>query len=161
MIKVKSIRYYDRDFLAAIYHDELVFFGLKSQSINALKKDFPNESIVEADSGFELIEQQLYEYAQGLRKVFDIPLYISGTDFQKSVYDVLREVKYNEVISYTELARRLGDEKKVMAVANAIGKNRHLILIPCHRIISKNGSLGGFSAGLDLKEVLLKHERSE
>ena len=160
MVIIKSVLYYDREFLMALYEGKLAYFGLKDKAINILHMDFPNDEIVESDEGFESVEQQFQEYYQGLRKVFDIPLYISGTEFQKSVYEVLLGVKYNEIISYTELAMRLGDDKKVRAVANAIGKNRHLIIIPCHRIISKDGSMGGFSAGLDLKEVLLKHERS-
>jgi methylated-DNA-[protein]-cysteine S-methyltransferase len=160
MVSVKSFTYNNWEFLMALYDGELAYFGLKSAADEILKKDFPKDEIVEVNDGFALIETQLQAYFDGNLKVFDIPLYISGTSFQKAVYKVLSDVKYKEVISYTELARRVGDVKKVRAVANAIGKNRHLIVIPCHRIIAKDGSMGGYSGGLDLKEVLLNIERS-
>ena len=158
MLKVKEIDLWNRLFIIASKDDRLAYFGIKDHALRDLTKDFPKDEIVECDEGFEAFEQQLGSYIEGTLKEFTVPLYMSGTPFQKEVYEELYKVPFGETISYSELADRVGDVRKVRAVANAVGKNRHLIIMPCHRIISKDGSLGGFSAGLDLKEILLKHE---
>ena len=83
-----------------------------------------------------------------------------GTPFQLSVWHALSEIPYGETRSYQDIANRIGRSKAVRAVANAIAKNPILVLIPCHRVIRKDGKVGGFSAGIEFKRMLLEHERT-
>ena len=105
-------------------------------------------------------KKQLSEYFQGTRKIFDLPLAPEGTPFQLSVWNVLRKIPYSKTISYSEEARRAGSAKAVRAVGSANGKNPLPIFIPCHRVISTNGTLGGYSGGLYNKQFLLTLESS-
>ena len=102
---------------------------------------------------------QLQEYLSGTRTFFQVPLDLSGTDFQKCVWNALLEIPYGSKICYSALARKIGRPDAVRAVAGAVGKNPCLILIPCHRVLGKDGSLTGFSAGLEIKKQLLDLER--
>ncbi len=104
--------------------------------------------------------KQLEEYFQHKRKDFSLPLAPSGTDFQKKVWNILKEIPYGQVVSYKEISRRLGNEKQIRAAANANGRNPILIFIPCHRVIGSNGTLTGYSGGLDKKKKLLEIEQS-
>lgn len=88
----------------------------------------------------------------------DVPLDIRGTAFQTRVWKLLLSVREGEVVSYTELARRLGEPKAVRAVASACGRNRIAVLIPCHRVLRSDGSLGGYRWGLNRKQQLLEKE---
>ena len=90
----------------------------------------------------------------------DVPLDIRGTAFQTRVWKLLLSVREGEVVSYTELAKRLGEPRAVRAVASACGRNRIAVLIPCHRVLRSDGSLGGYRWGLDRKQQLLEKERS-
>ncbi|MGR9107990.1 MAG: methylated-DNA--[protein]-cysteine S-methyltransferase [Gammaproteobacteria bacterium] len=101
---------------------------------------------------------QLGEYFAGMRRSFDIPVILKGTDFQLSAWSVLREIPYGRTLSYEEQAIRLGGKEKVRAVGRANGTNPVPILIPCHRVIGKNGSLTGFGGGLEVKKFLLDLE---
>lgn len=101
---------------------------------------------------------QLNKYFKKELKIFDIPIKPSGTPFQKKVFSELLKIPYGSTISYQELAKRVGNEKASRAVANANGKNPIAIIIPCHRVIAKNGSIGGFNSGVDIKKELLKLE---
>jgi methylated-DNA-[protein]-cysteine S-methyltransferase len=103
--------------------------------------------------------RQLDEYFNGGRKEFTLPLRPEGTPFQKSAWEELIKIPYGTVISYGEQARRMSKEKAVRAVGGANGKNKIVIVIPCHRVIGKDGSLTGFGAGMDRKQWLLEHER--
>ena len=103
--------------------------------------------------------RQLGEYFAKMRVEFDLPLATEGTPFQRSVWRVLREIPYGATISYGELARRVGNPKASRAVGSANGKNPLPIVIPCHRVIASDGTLGGFGGGLPAKEALLALER--
>lgn len=103
---------------------------------------------------------QLQQYFDGDRKVFTIKLAPSGTDFQKKIWNLLQNVQFGKSMSYLRLSQSYGDPKAIRAAASANGKNPILILIPCHRIISKDGGLGGFSAELWRKQWLLNHEQN-
>ena len=102
--------------------------------------------------------KQLKEYFEGSRKDFDFPFKLQGTEFQKIVWEFLLNIPYGEMLSYKEVAKGIRKEKSVRAVANAIGANKLLILVPCHRVIGTNGTLTGFRAGLKRKEYLLNLE---
>ncbi|MBQ9851352.1 MAG: methylated-DNA--[Ruminiclostridium sp.] len=107
---------------------------------------------------FEMARRQLEEYFAGVRQNFDLPLDPGGTDFQRRVWRALLDIPYGKAISYKELARRVDRPKGFQAVGQANGKNPLPILIPCHRVIAADGSLGGYSAGLDRKGFLLELE---
>ncbi|WP_232326020.1 methylated-DNA--[protein]-cysteine S-methyltransferase [Spirosoma montaniterrae] len=101
---------------------------------------------------------QLTEYFAGTRQTFDFKLNPAGTPFQQRVWHALLEVPFGTSLSYLTLARRLGDEKAIRAVAAANGKNPLWIVVPCHRIIGSDGSLTGYAGGLWRKQWLLEHE---
>jgi len=103
--------------------------------------------------------RQLREYFAGKRTGFDLPLAPRGTEFQRSVWRQLQEIPYGETISYGELARRVGNPKASRAVGSANGANPLPIVIPCHRVIAGNGTLGGFGGGLPMKQTLLALEQ--
>ena len=104
-------------------------------------------------------EKQLEQYFNGKRKTFDIPLKPIGTNFQLSVWNELKKIPYGKTISYQQLAVRVGDKKKSRAVGNANGKNPIPIIIPCHRVIRKNGEIGGYGGGIKIKRELLELEK--
>jgi AraC family transcriptional regulator of adaptative response/methylated-DNA-[protein]-cysteine methyltransferase len=106
-----------------------------------------------------LTVNQLSDYFEGNRKEFDIPLIMTGTDFQRSVWERLLKIPYGETRSYQELANELGNAKSVRAVGTANGFNKMSIVIPCHRVIGSNGHLVGYGGGLKRKRWLLDHER--
>lgn len=103
--------------------------------------------------------QQLTDYFNGQRAVFDLLLNPQGTDFQKRVWKELLNVPFGRTVSYLDLSRRLGDEKAIRAVAAANGKNPIWLIIPCHRIIGTDGSLTGYSGGLWRKKWLIEYEK--
>lgn len=106
------------------------------------------------------IEEELRLYFQGKLREFLTPIQLAGTAFQKAVWTALRRISYGETRSYAEIAASIGRPLAVRAVGNANGKNPFSILIPCHRVIQKDGKLGGYSAGLERKKWLLEHENS-
>lgn len=106
----------------------------------------------------EVLKIQLGEYFAGERRVFDLPLHEPGTPFQERVWAALREIPCGETRSYGELARALGDPAAVRAVAQANGRNRIAILVPCHRVIGADGGLGGYGGGVWRKRRLLEIE---
>lgn len=105
------------------------------------------------------LKSELDAYFQGKLKMFTVPLNPHGTPFQKSVWKILQTIPYGEQISYTQEAMKLNHPKAVRAVANANGKNPIPILIPCHRVIAKDGGIGGYSGGILKKAFLLELER--
>ncbi len=102
--------------------------------------------------------RQLREYFAGDRRDFDLPLQLSGTEFQVSVLEALQDIPYGETTSYGEIARRIGRPRAVRAVGAANGRNPLPIVVPCHRVIGSDGDLTGFGGGLDTKEALLRLE---
>ena len=123
-----------------------------------LANEFPGKS--EKDEVFHLFKNQILEYLSGTRKNFDhIDLLdLGGTDFQKSVWKALLEIPYGQTSSYKQIANLIGNPKAMRAVGTACGNNPFLIIIPCHRIVKSDGSLGGFAYGSEVKKKLLKLE---
>ena len=101
---------------------------------------------------------QLSQYFAGKRKNFDLPLRFGGTAFQHAVWEALRDIPYGESRTYGQIAAAIGRPRAVRAVGRAIGSNPISILVPCHRVIGKDGTLTGFGGGLAVKEQLLKGE---
>jgi len=108
----------------------------------------------------ERLRKELNEYFQGERQEFTLLLAARGTPFQDKVWQQLRRIPYGQTISYDELARRVGQPTAQRAVARANGMNYVAILIPCHRVIGKDGSLTGYGGGLWRKRLLLELERT-
>ena len=104
------------------------------------------------------VQRQLDQYFQHQRRTFDLPLNPMGTDFQKQVWQQLRQISYGQTWSYGELAQSLGQPTAARAVGAANGRNPIAIIIPCHRVIARNGKLTGYAGGVDRKQWLLSHE---
>lgn len=104
--------------------------------------------------------QQLSDYFDGTRKTFELTLDMSGTPFQSAVWHRLSEIRFGETRTYTEHAKRCGNEHAVRAVGTAIGRNPISIIVPCHRVIATSGALTGYAGGLERKHFLLTHEAS-
>ena len=104
--------------------------------------------------------QQTTEYLKGERKEFDLPLRMKGTDFQIRVWNALLDIPYGETRSYKQIAEAIHNPKGMRAVGMANNRNPFLIVVPCHRVIGANGSLVGYGEGLEMKEFLLKLEKS-
>lgn len=102
--------------------------------------------------------RQLGEYFAGERREFDLALRLDGTDFQRRVWKVLSEIPYGETWSYGQLAKRIDNPNGSRAVGLANGRNPVSILVPCHRVIGTDGSLMGYSGGVERKRWLLAHE---
>jgi len=102
--------------------------------------------------------KQLDAYFFGKLKKFDIKLKLQGTEFQKSVWRALQRIPYGQTRSYSDVARMIGKPKAVRAVANAVGKNRVAIIVPCHRVVRSDGSIGDYAWGKVLKKRLLDLE---
>lgn len=104
--------------------------------------------------------RQLREYFDGSRQSFDLPLEPAGTEFQRTVWDALREIGYGQTRSYGQIAAAIGAPTASRAVGAANGKNPISIVVPCHRVIGSTGKLTGYAGGLERKTWLLNHERS-
>lgn len=107
------------------------------------------------------VKRQLEEYFSGRLQNFDLPLKPKGTDFQKQVWKALLTIPYGETKSYGDITKQIGKEKAVRAVGGANHVNPISIVIPCHRVIGKNGNLTGYGGGLEVKEKLLELERKK
>lgn len=105
------------------------------------------------------VDKQMGEYFEGERKEFDLPLRPEGTDFQKKVWNALLEIPFGETRSYQDIANAVGSPKACRAVGMANHQNPIIIVIPCHRVIGKNGKLVGYGGGLSMKEKLLLLEK--
>ena len=102
--------------------------------------------------------EQLIQYFNGQRRVFELPLNQTGTPFQQDVWSILTQIPFGKTISYLELARKTGDTKATRAVANANGRNNIAIIVPCHRVIGSDKTLVGYAGGLWRKKWLLELE---
>ena len=105
-------------------------------------------------------EKQLKEYFSKQRTRFDIPLLMVGTEFQKSIWNLLLQIPYGETDTYLGLSKKIDNEKAIRAVAAANGANAIAIIIPCHRIIGSNSELIGYAGGLNAKKKLLQLENN-
>ena len=101
---------------------------------------------------------KISEYFAKKRKTFDIPLSITGSEFQKKVWSALRNIPYGETRSYQQVAEAVGSRDAARAVGMANNRNPVLIIIPCHRVVGKSGKLAGYAGGIDRKQYLLEME---
>lgn len=115
-------------------------------------------SLTQSDAAMATYAQAFDAYFNGTLKTFHVPLDVTGTDLQREVWQMLQTIPYGDVWTYQDVANQIGRPTAVRAVANAIGRNPVLIVIPCHRVIGKNGKLTGFRSGLEMKKTLLSIE---
>jgi len=142
------------ELLLAGERDALAMIGFPKGS---MRRD-PEPDWIYNEKPLANARRQLTEYFAGERKVFDLPLRLSGSEFQVSVLKALQDIPYGETVSYGEIARRIGRPKAVRAVGAANGRNPIPVVVPCHRVIGTSGDLTGFGGGLDTKEALLRLE---
>lgn len=125
----------------------------------SLNEESPEPFVIEPTSRLTSAQRQLIEYLAGARQVFDLPLDLSnGTAFQRRVWRTLLHVPYAKLRSYQWVAARVGGRSYARAVGNAVGANPLPIVVPCHRIVAQDATLGGFSGGLPTKRKLLTLE---
>lgn len=136
----------------------LLLISANDRGICGLDFDDNGEILKGSNQHIELLKKELEAYFVGKLKIFSVPLHPKGTFFQQSVWNVLQSILYGETISYSREAELLKHPKATRAVANANGKNKIAIIIPCHRVIAKDGGIGGYSGGLWRKEYLLALE---
>ncbi|MBT7121600.1 MAG: methylated-DNA--[protein]-cysteine S-methyltransferase, partial [Clostridia bacterium] len=167
----------------AVPSSELLYESLEEEMMNTGYYDSPigTLEIVTTDKGLEKMEfvqkqsgengkdsplmrevkAQLKQYFNGERRVFDLPLNLVGTPFQRTVWQALCTIPFGQTRSYGQLAATVGNAKASRAVGGANNRNKIAIVVPCHRVIGANGNLTGYAGGLDKKEWLLAHEAAK
>ena len=127
-------------------------------NVDSLRKRFPKANVVEDAGGLrDLVEGALTAIEQPLA-AHELPIDVAGTAFQEAVWRELRKIPVGETRSYAQIAAAIGQPGAVRAVGTANGDNHVAVLIPCHRVIRSDGSLGGYAGGLDRKRKLLAAE---
>ena len=142
------------------HHFKIGYLHLFSDGKNITRVDFADEELKDQRSCdiLQTAKQQLHEYFANTRQTFDLPLLPSGTEFQKKIWNILLLIEFSETKSYEWVSLQYGNKKAIRAVGQAIGKNPIAIIVPCHRVIGKNGTLTGFAGGLERKRNLLQLE---
>jgi AraC family transcriptional regulator of adaptative response/methylated-DNA-[protein]-cysteine methyltransferase len=125
-----------------------------------LARRFPNADLAEGGAAFAGLLAQVVAAVEEPERPHDIPLDVQGTAFQERVWAELRKIPAGETRSYAEIAAAAGNPTAVRAAGSANGANNVAVLIPCHRVIRSDGSLGGYAYGLDIKRELLAREQS-
>ncbi len=153
---MKSVFYYDSDIgKIGIAEDDSFITNVFFENGNL------NDFIINETPLIKEAHKQIEEYLKGERKSFDLPIFPSGTEFQQRVWNALKNIPYGKTVSYKDIAIEIGNEKACRAVGMANNRNPISIIIPCHRVIGKNGKLVGYGGGLHVKEYLLKLENGE
>jgi O-6-methylguanine DNA methyltransferase len=134
------------------------FVGTEKAFLNRLKKRFPGK-IVRNDRKNKNVLNQLKRYLKGELYRFNCPLDLRGTPFQKKVWSALSKIPYGQIRSYRDIAQAIGHPKAFRAVGNANGRNSIPLIVPCHRVITSHGGLGGFGHGIKVKKKLLDFEK--
>ena len=161
-----SIQYFQQtyaEFILGSYNNALCICDFRYRTmrntVDRRVQQSLNANFVEQTSDvIEMAKVQLNAYFTGKRQAFDIPLIIAGSDFQKTVWRALQSIDYGSTISYKQLAAAINNPDAVRAVGTANGANALAIIIPCHRVIASDGTLGGYGGGLSLKRRLLSLE---
>ena len=142
----------------------LCYVGSQDKDLDEIEawadKKRADAQLVYDEEKINVYKKQLISYLNGERKEFDLPIDLKGTAFQESVWEALQHIPYGQTVSYMDIAEKIEKPKAVRAVGAAIGANPVMILVPCHRVIAKDGKLTGFRGGIPMKERLLELERS-
>ena len=137
-----------------------VAFADNDESLETnLRSEYPNAEVVKDAKVLKGFVDEILQHLAGEKKRLDLPLDIQATAFQMRVWELLRKIPYGETITYSQLAEQLGDRKKVRAVAQACANNRVAVVVPCHRVVGKDGKMTGYRWGVERKETLLANER--
>ena len=126
--------------------------------LRSLAARFPDAELVESAAGLKAQTSAIAAFLETPAKGLDLPLDPHGSDFQKSVWRELMAIPAGETRTYSDVALAMGQPQAVRAVASACGKNRLAVVVPCHRVVRKDGGLGGFFWGIERKKALLKNE---
>ncbi|MDX1304547.1 methylated-DNA--[protein]-cysteine S-methyltransferase [Photobacterium sp.] len=164
-INIQYFKHPYAEFVLGSYDGKLCLCDFRYRKMRSIvddriKRGLHSEFVERNDDVLESTKVQLEEYFLGERSVFDVPLLLIGTDFQKLVWDALGKVNYGDIVTYKDLALSIGNESSVRAVGNANGANGLAIIIPCHRVIGSQGELVGYGGGLSLKKRLLELEQN-
>ncbi|CAN5436151.1 methylated-DNA--[protein]-cysteine S-methyltransferase [soil metagenome] len=124
-----------------------------------LKKYLKAECVSGNSPILEMLSEQITEYYEGKRKIFDLPILIKGTEFQERVWKILMEIPYGKTRTYKQQAQIIDHPKAIRAIGKANGDNRIALIIPCHRVIGSNGEPVGYGGGIWRKKWLLEHEK--
>lgn len=157
-----SIQYHMSSTIGSLY---IVASNQALQGIYFQQQEMPLSRTLMSDTPASRIiiktMKQLEEYFSGNRKQFDLDVTFQGTDFQRKVWMQLSKIPFGTTVSYRDIAKRIKNPKAVRAVGNANGKNPFSIIVPCHRVIAADGSIGGYGGGIAVKEKLLALELSK
>lgn len=138
---------------------------LLGDDLETLERDlawrFPGLPTPQRDEGLRPALEQTLRYLDNPLTVLDLPLDLMGSVFQHRVWEALRQIPLGKTASYQEIARQLGQPKAFRAVANACGANPLAVIVPCHRVLRQDGSLGGYRWGLERKRQLLAREAQQ
>ncbi|EIU5788818.1 methylated-DNA--[protein]-cysteine S-methyltransferase [Listeria monocytogenes] len=145
-----TLHFSDTVLYFAATENGLVYIGTQSEKIQSAKQNVEK---------MHIYKEELLAYLNGELTDFTVPLHLTATPLQMEVFQALKTIPYGETRTYTEIAAQINRPKAVRAVGTAIGRNPLLFVIPCHRVIGKNGKLTGYSGGIRMKESLLKLEK--
>ncbi len=133
--------------------------GILEELLEWVRKRLPNYIVQEDMHILKVYEEALINYLEGSRDNFSLPMDLYGTEFQQKVWQAVQKIPYGQTVSYSDIAEIIQKPNALRAVGTAIGANPVPIIIPCHRVIAKNGKLGGYSGGLEMKKKLLLLEK--
>ncbi|EAE5857755.1 methylated-DNA--[protein]-cysteine S-methyltransferase [Listeria monocytogenes] len=145
-----TLHFSDTVLYFAATENGLVYIGTQVEKIQSAKQNVEK---------MHIYKEELLAYLNGELTDFTVPLHLTATPLQMEVFQALTTIPYGETRTYTEIAEQINRPKAVRAVGTAIGRNPLLFVIPCHRVIGKNGKLTGYSGGIRMKESLLKLEK--
>ncbi|GIN74834.1 methylated-DNA--[protein]-cysteine S-methyltransferase [Bacillus sp. J14TS2] len=141
----------------------LCFVGSQEKEIDEVKnwvdKKRTGATLVHDEEKLMAYKEQFISYLNGENPTFDVPIDLEGTPFQEAVWKELQKIPYGKTVSYMDIANKIEKPKAVRAVGAAIGANPVMIIVPCHRVLAKDGKLTGFRGGIPMKEKLLMVER--
>lgn len=158
-IYYQIIEFRNHKYIIAATDKGLAYVGLRDETLSDMSVFYPKADFVEDKKHTQEYANEVMEYLQGKRTKFDLKIDISGTKFQESVWQAVAKIPYGAVSNYSKIANAINRPKAVRAVGTAIGRNPVPLVIPCHRVLAKNGTLGGYRGGLAMKSDLLQLER--
>ncbi len=137
-----------------------VTFGDDAETLaENLSKEYKNAEIAENNAGLKDFVEAILANLGGTNKTLDLPMDLQATAFQMRVWETLRKIPYGETVSYSDIAEKIGNKTAVRAVATACASNRVALVIPCHRVVGKNGNLSGYRWGVGRKKEILEREK--
>jgi len=148
-------------YLLAATDQGLSFVGSQDRGMSELKLFYPEVTeLTDNIAKLEVVAQQLKEYLTGRRTEFDLKTDVKGTEFQKTVWQQLQQIPYGQTTDYSKIAEKIGHPQAYRAVGTAVGRNPLLMIVPCHRVLTKSGLIGGYRGGTAMKRELLTLEGS-